>query len=59
MQVAMAQNDIARQTRLRALMNTCEGRYDFQPSNLNQMFADVQPIDFETWFTAKWNPQQL
>lgn len=59
MQVAMAQNDITRQTRLRALMNTCEGRYDFQPSNLNQMFADVRPIDFETWFFAKWNPQQL
>ena len=40
-------------------MNTCEGRYDFDNSNLNQMFSDIQPIDFDVWFTAKWNPQQL
>ncbi|KAF2169871.1 hypothetical protein M409DRAFT_64855 [Zasmidium cellare ATCC 36951] len=59
MQVAVAQNDNARQTRLRTLMNTCEGRYDFDHSNLNQMFGDIQPIDFDMWFTAKWNPQQL
>lgn len=59
MQVAVAQNDNARQLRLRALMSTCEGRYDFDSPDLNQLFRDIiRPIDFDAWFTAKWNLQQ-
>ncbi|KAF7195505.1 hypothetical protein HII31_03099, partial [Pseudocercospora fuligena] len=52
---AAAQGDVPRQLRLRALLDTAEGRYDFAQPNLNQHFRDVRPLEFETWLTAKWN----
>ncbi|EME88303.1 uncharacterized protein MYCFIDRAFT_128961 [Pseudocercospora fijiensis CIRAD86] len=51
---AAAQGDVPRQLRLRALLDTAEGRYDFTQPNLNQHFRDVRPLDFEIWLTAKW-----
>ena len=52
---AAAQGDVPRQLRLRALLDTAEGRYDFTQPNLNQHFRDVRPLEFETWLAAKWN----
>lgn len=56
LQVAVAQDDQARQIRIQALINTAEGCYDFTQPDLNQHFNEVRTVDFATWFTRKWNP---
>lgn len=47
-------HDWARGMRLRALMATAEGGYDFSQFNLNTTFPGLQPERFASWFSKKW-----
>lgn len=57
LQLASAQQDAARGTRILAHIATAEGRYDFTQANLNRAFTSIRPISFQDWFAAKWNTQ--
>ncbi|KAK5170442.1 uncharacterized protein LTR77_005030 [Saxophila tyrrhenica] len=58
LQLAAAQQDTARGTRIQTLIATANGRYDFSQPNLNRAFPDIRPISFNDWFVAKWSGQQ-
>ncbi|KAK3052402.1 hypothetical protein LTR09_006612 [Extremus antarcticus] len=58
LQLAAAQQDTARGTRVQVLIATANGRYDFSQPNLNRAFPDTKPITFQDWFVAKWSGQQ-
>jgi len=56
LQLAQLQQDNARRIRILGLLATTEGRYDFQPPNMNQHFQnDIRPVTFQEWFITKWN----
>ncbi|KAK3114487.1 hypothetical protein LTR53_007174 [Teratosphaeriaceae sp. CCFEE 6253] len=56
LELAEARQDLASVVRLHALLATAEGQYDFTQPDLNEMFRDVRPVPFQTWFMAKWGP---
>nr|POF08142.1 hypothetical protein CFP56_62722 [Quercus suber] len=56
--LAIAQGDNGRQMRIRMLLATAEGRYDYTHANLHQLFPAIRPIPFAEWFSRKWNVQQ-
>lgn len=53
--LAQLSSDVAKQTRLFALIATAEGHYDFaQPAYLNSQFPDIHPERFRDWFVRNW-----
>lgn len=52
--MAQMQGDLPKELRLRALLATANGKYDFGQPYLNAQFPNIQPIAFRDWLTRSW-----
>jgi len=52
---AVATGNVPQQWRLRHLIATLSGRYDFSDANLNSQVVNIQPKRFGEWLYAAWS----
>ncbi|CAK4030583.1 Hypothetical predicted protein [Lecanosticta acicola] len=57
LQDAVAQRNTTRQSIVRGLISTAEGRYDFAQTNLGHLFSNPTVTSFDAWFAVRWNSQ--
>ncbi|KAF2087430.1 NAD(P)-binding protein [Saccharata proteae CBS 121410] len=47
-------SDVQEQMRLRQLIATADGQYDFREPNLNCYFPQIRPLGFKEWLRSNW-----